>query len=68
MQVSACGTMWPFRKKRSRQADTTAIIDEAIHFQPALDEFLGQIKTEPASLNECYMQLADILGMEPPAA
>jgi flagellum-specific ATP synthase len=45
-----------------------ARIDEAIHFQPALDEFLGQIKTEPASLNECYMQLADILGMEPPAA
>jgi flagellum-specific ATP synthase len=45
-----------------------ARIDEAIHFQPALDEFLGQIKTEPAALNECYMQLADILGMEPPAA
>ena len=45
-----------------------ARIDEAIHFQPALDEFLGQLKTEPAALNECYMQLADILGMEPPAA
>jgi flagellum-specific ATP synthase len=45
-----------------------ARIDEAIHFQPALDEFLGQAKTEPAALAACYMQLADILGMDPPAA
>ena len=32
MRASAAGTMWPFKKKRTRQADTTAIIDEAIHF------------------------------------
>jgi flagellum-specific ATP synthase len=45
-----------------------ARIDEAIHFQPALDEFLGQAKSDPSALADGYAQLAEILGMEAPGA
>ena len=45
-----------------------ARIDEAIHYQPALDEFLGQAKTDPSALADGYVQLAEILGMEAPGA
>ena len=37
--------------------------DEAIHFNPALEAFLTQRKTEAMSLVECYQALAHILGM-----
>lgn len=43
-------------------------VDEAIHFQPALDRFLSQLKTEPAALADGYRELAEILGMTAPAA
>ena len=38
-------------------------VDEAIHFNPALEAFLTQRKTEAMSLLECYQALAHILGM-----
>ena len=37
--------------------------DEAIHFNPALEAFLTQRKTEAMSLVECYQALAHILSM-----
>ena len=43
-----------------------ARIDEAIHYQPALDEFLGQAKDAGTSLEDGYAALADILGMDAP--
>jgi flagellum-specific ATP synthase len=47
---------------------TDARVDEAIHFQPALDEFLSQAKDAAAPLEACYADLAGILGMDPPPA
>ncbi len=43
-------------------------IDEAIRYQPALEAFLSQRKDEPASLEEGYARLAEILGMPAPGA
>lgn len=40
-------------------------IDEAIHFQPMLEEFLSQTKGENISLPECYQTLAGILNQSP---
>jgi flagellum-specific ATP synthase len=37
-------------------------VDEAIHFQPALDAFLNQRKTERCELPACYAELTEILG------
>lgn len=37
-------------------------VDEAIHYQPALDAFLSQRKQENCSLEEGYAALAHILG------
>lgn len=37
--------------------------DEAIHFNPALEAFLTQRKTEAMTLQECYQALAQILNM-----
>ncbi len=42
-------------------------VDEAIHYNPDLERFLAQGKTERTSLPEGYAQLAEILGMAPPA-
>jgi flagellum-specific ATP synthase len=39
-----------------------ATIDEAIHFQPFLEDFLGQRKEESTSLSDGYDQLARILN------
>jgi flagellum-specific ATP synthase len=39
-------------------------VDEAIHFQPALETFLTQGKREATDLGTGYAQLAEILGME----
>lgn len=47
---------------------TDARVDEAIHFNPALEAFLGQRKNEPDTLADGYVKLADLLGMEWPAA
>jgi flagellum-specific ATP synthase len=47
---------------------TDARVDEAIHFQPALDEFLSQTKDAAAPLAACYADLAGILRMDPPSA
>lgn len=41
-------------------------VDEAIHYQSALEAFLKQGKREPAQLGDGYQQLAKILGMPPP--
>ena len=40
-------------------------VDEAIQYQAKLDAFLAQEVTEPVTFEECYAQLAEILG-EPP--
>ena len=45
---------------------TDPLVDEAIAFQPALDAFLGQAKTEHMNLAEGYRALAAILGMASP--
>ena len=42
---------------------TDAAIDEAIHYNPMLEKFLGQAKTDATRLRECYAGLAEILGM-----
>ena len=42
---------------------TDPAIDEAIHYHPMLEAFLGQRKAEATDLATCYAQLADILGM-----
>ncbi len=43
-------------------------VDEAIHFHPAIEEFLGQAKVENADLEGGYRELAEALGMvEAPA-
>jgi len=39
-------------------------VDEAIHYYPALDEFIGQGKDEQANLESGYERLAEILGIE----
>jgi flagellum-specific ATP synthase len=41
-------------------------VDEAIHYNPDLERFLGQGKTERTDLPTGYGQLAEILGMPPP--
>jgi flagellum-specific ATP synthase len=40
-----------------------AAVDEAIHFQPALEQFLSQSKGERAPLEACYRALAELLDM-----
>ena len=42
---------------------TDPAIDEAIHFNPMLEKFLGQEKSEATPLAECYAALAEILDM-----
>ncbi|MBF0324685.1 MAG: flagellar protein export ATPase FliI [Alphaproteobacteria bacterium] len=42
---------------------TDPAVDEAIHYYPQLEAFLGQKKTEANSLQQCYAMLAHILGM-----
>ncbi len=44
-----------------RGSDPT--VDEAIHFQPSLDAFLAQEIDETVSLDTCYENLYQILGM-----
>ena len=39
-------------------------VDEAIHYQPALDAFLSQQMAEYVTLNQGYAQLGEILGVE----
>ncbi len=43
-------------------------VDEAIHFNPALEGFLHQDKRDRTGLDEGYRRLAEILGMPDPAA
>ncbi len=43
-------------------------IDEAIHYQPALEAFLAQNIAEGAALADGYRQLAELLGPAPPVA
>lgn len=40
-------------------------VDEAIHFYPALEEFMAQKKTERSSLEEGYLELGNILQTGP---
>jgi len=42
---------------------TDPAIDEAIHFNPMLEKFLTQSKTDATKLVDCYAGLAQILGM-----
>jgi flagellum-specific ATP synthase len=41
-------------------------VDEAIHFQPALEAFLKQGKREATDLATGYAQLAQIFGVQWP--
>jgi flagellum-specific ATP synthase len=43
------------------------LIDEAIHYQPALEAFLSQEKAERSALEDGYAALAQILKMDWPA-
>ena len=43
-------------------------VDEAVHFYPALDEFLRQRKSEHTDLASCYVVLAKVLSMPEPGA
>lgn len=38
-------------------------VDEAIHYQPALEAFLTQEIEDPTNLDECYRRLAELLNM-----
>ncbi len=38
-------------------------VDEAIQIYPALEEFLTQLKSDHATIEQGFTQLADILGM-----
>ncbi|CAA7622990.1 flagellar protein export ATPase FliI [Magnetospirillum sp. SS-4] len=42
---------------------TDPAVDEAVHYYPAIEAFLGQRKTDATPLAECYAQMAEILGM-----
>ena len=42
---------------------TDPAVDEAIHYNPLLEAFLTQTKTDATSLVDCYARLAEILGM-----
>jgi flagellum-specific ATP synthase len=42
---------------------TDPAVDEAIHYYPAIEAFLGQLKSEATNLRDAYAQLAEILGM-----
>jgi len=43
------------------------LVDEAIHYHPAIEDFLKQGKREQALLAQGYAGLAEILGMDDPA-
>ena len=43
---------------------TDPAVDEAIHYYPAIEAFLGQRKTDATNLADCYAQIAEVLGME----
>ncbi len=42
-------------------------VDEAIHYYPAIDQFMAQPKEERADLASGYVMLANILGLQVPA-
>ncbi|MEH6477970.1 MAG: hypothetical protein V7727_19925, partial [Sneathiella sp.] len=44
---------------------TDPLVDEAIHYQPLLETFMSQQKTDRTSLADCYAQLAEILDTVP---
>ncbi|MGY9003793.1 MAG: flagellar protein export ATPase FliI [Rhodospirillales bacterium] len=44
------------------RSGSDARIDEAIHFYPAIEEFLSQKKVDKTDLAECYKTLGEILG------
>jgi flagellum-specific ATP synthase len=43
------------------------MVDEAIHYNPAIEAFMKQGKRERAELADGYRQLAELLGMDDPA-
>jgi len=45
---------------------TDPLVDEAIHYNPAIEAFLTQGKADFTSLDECYVLLARALGMPAP--
>lgn len=42
---------------------TDPAVDEAIHYYPALEQFLAQLKSDATTLPDCYARLAEVLGM-----
>ncbi|MGE5503439.1 MAG: flagellar protein export ATPase FliI [Actinomycetota bacterium] len=42
---------------------TDPAVDEAMHYYPQLEDFLGQAKSDATQLADCYAMLAEILGM-----
>ena len=49
------------------RSGTDPAIDEAIHFYPAIEEFLRQLKADKTDLESCYRMLGEILEMAPAA-
>lgn len=43
---------------------TDPAVDEAIHYYPQIEKFLTQRKVEATSLHDCYVGLAQILGLK----
>ncbi|MBI3446350.1 MAG: flagellar protein export ATPase FliI [Magnetospirillum sp.] len=42
---------------------TDPAVDEAMHFYPAIEAFLSQLKSDATTLAQCYAQLAEVLNM-----
>jgi flagellum-specific ATP synthase len=42
---------------------TDPAVDESVHYNPPLEAFLNQLKTDATPLADCYAQLAEILDM-----
>ena len=42
-------------------------VDQAIHYYPMIEDFLAQIKADPATLEQCYKDLGEVLEKPMPA-
>ena len=53
----------PRMKSFSERVGSDPQVDEAIHYNPEIEEFLRQSKQDQTSLEDGYMRLAEILDM-----
>lgn len=61
--LATYGDMEEMIRLGAYRAGSNPAVDEAIRLNPALEAFLGQRKTECATLEDGYAALADILGV-----